>query len=232
MFMYAKLAPVGLHRYFPSMANDTKSKFSHIYANHVWGGESKSGIGSNVANARPYVERLQPLIDDPEVERVLDLGCGDWTFSQHLDLTSVEYVGIDIVPDLVNELTERYGAPNIEFVAGNFLDMDLPDADLLICKDVLQHLSREQVDRFIERLAQFPRALLTNDQSLHREGGWRRLWQKEPIGTVNIDIQPGEWRPLRLREPPYGLEAKLLGTFNVCDQDVTWTKEMLLWQRA
>ena len=75
--------------------------FSKIYKEDLWQGGS--GAGSKLENVKEYVEILQKYIDKPEINTVLDLGCGDWQFSKFLDLSSVSYLGVDVVESVSGE---------------------------------------------------------------------------------------------------------------------------------
>ena len=74
----------------------------------------------------------------------------------------------------------------------------LPAADLLICKDVLQHLNNARIEEFIHNLPRFKFALLTNDICEPKD---KRL---------NADIVASKYRPLDLRLPPFSLNLKIV----------------------
>lgn len=73
----------------------------------------------------------------------MDVGCGDWQFSQAIDWGTIKYIGYDIVKQVVKANRKKFGTRLISFIHGNGVQCDLPMADLLICKDVLQHLPNE-----------------------------------------------------------------------------------------
>ena len=79
------------------------------------------------------------------VGRDLDFGCGDWQFSRLVDWHGASYVGMDIVPSVIQHNRERYGGPGVEFMVTPEDPSRLPDAELLICKDILQHLPNVSV---------------------------------------------------------------------------------------
>ena len=92
-----------------------KEVFSKIYKEDLWHGGS--GAGSKLENVKEYVDILQKYIDKPEVKTVLDLGCGDWQFSKFLDLSSVSYLGVDVVESVVESNSTSYSASNIKFIS-------------------------------------------------------------------------------------------------------------------
>ena len=130
--------------------------FGQIYSSGSWGkndaGEGYSGTGSTVEATVVYRAFLQAFMKTHDVHSVVDAGCGDWEFSRTIDWTGVDYKGYDIVAPVIQKDTKRYAAPNIAFFVANIVEDDLPTADLLVCKNVLQHLPNGDVARFLARL--------------------------------------------------------------------------------
>jgi SAM-dependent methyltransferase len=167
-----------------------ESIFDFIYARAVWGGGS--GAGSDLSRTVLYVAYVQALMDRHDVRSVLDLGCGDWRFSRYLDFTGRVYTGFDVVPSVVGANRETYRAPNIRFEQADLSAYpELPPCDLILCKDVLQHLSNGRVAAILSRCRMARLALITNDY--HPE---------------NLDCRDGETRPLDVRAPPFGFSAR------------------------
>jgi SAM-dependent methyltransferase len=210
--------------------------FAQIYADNSWSTQQRSGPGSDAKLTRPYARLIEDFIRRHDIRSVVDLGCGDWSFSRYIDWSGVDYVGIDIVPDLIDSLNRTYGRPGIRFLLGNIADQNLPQADLAISKDVLQHWPTEAILTFLPRLRTFKYAILTNDSKVVCRS-WRRLWTAEEIFQPNIDIVAGDYRPIRLREPPFNLAAQPLGVVKMYvskfpdpkRRPETEHKEVLLW---
>ena len=135
--------------------------FSNIYGNGIWG--DGSGPGSRPENVRPYTEMLQAFLRQHDIRTIIDCGCGDWQFSRHLDFGTARYIGVDIVPSVIEANRKAFARDGVEFRCGDFTSIDLPAADLVICKDVLQHLPDANVARFLAQLPKFRFALLTDD---------------------------------------------------------------------
>src|SRR5271169_6151167 len=80
--------------------------FTRTYRNKLWGGIEGdrffSGRGSLDKFATPYVEWLVRFIAERDIRTVVDLGCGDFRIGgQICSSTSINYVGVDIVPELI-----------------------------------------------------------------------------------------------------------------------------------
>ena len=169
-----------------------KEVFSKIYKEGLWQGGS--GDGSKIENVREYVDVLQKYIDKPEIKTVIDLGCGDWQFSKFLDLSSVLYLGVDVVDSVIDSNINLYSASNIDFISRDIITYELPQVDLIICKDVLQHLSnRDVISVLIKIIKSSKFALITNDFNSE--------------STSNIDIENGDYRYLDLTLSPFFLDV-------------------------
>ena len=161
-----------------------RNTFSNIYAKEIWDGGS--GPGSRLENVRNYLSFLQTFLLEHHVKSILDCGCGDWQSTQYLDLSGISYTGIDIVPTVIEANQATHGKVNVNFVCGNFSEMDLPCADLAICKDALQHLPNGNVAGFLQQLHKFKYVLITND--LGDNIGRDAVLMSNPYHFARLDI--------------------------------------------
>jgi 2-polyprenyl-3-methyl-5-hydroxy-6-metoxy-1,4-benzoquinol methylase len=170
-----------------------KEVFSKIYKEDLWG--DGSGAGSKIENVTEYVVVLQEYINKPEVKTVIDLGCGDWQFSKFLDLSSVSYLGVDVVESVVESNNNLYSSSNVKFLNHDITTYNISKVDLIICKDVLQHLCNKDVYTIVKKIAEFSKfSLITNDFM--------------PTEVFNKDIKNGSYRPLDLRLNPFYLDTR------------------------
>jgi len=181
----------------PSKPITTKQVFEDIYRSATWGtnarGDGHSGTGSTARSTLLYRTFLQQFLKDNEIRSVVDAGCGDWEFSSLLDWTGIDYRGYDIVDAVVAANTKKYARPNIRFFAANIIEADLPPADLLVSKHVLQHLSNRDVQKFLPQLSKYKHVLLTN--------GVDRM----TMSAANTDISAGGYRELDVTRPPFNV---------------------------
>ena len=168
--------------------------FNGIYSEGIWGrdvtGKGTSGSGSTLEITREYRAYLEDFIRKHRVGSVVDAGCGDWTFSSTIDWGSASYLGVDIASDVIEANRRKYEKRNVTFQVGDITE-ELPAADLLISKDVLQHLPDALVDRFIRnnlKEGKYKWVLLTNDR-----------------GHGNPDIVPGGYRAIDLAAAPFNV---------------------------
>ena len=80
-----------------------KTRFTKIYEDDVWrgAGETRSGAGSTMHATRELRDALPRLLRSLGVTSLLDAGCGDTNWLP--DLGGIGYVGVDIVPDAIEE---------------------------------------------------------------------------------------------------------------------------------
>jgi len=193
--------------------DETGAVFGEIYESAAW--EGGSGEGSRAAVTAVYRGIVEALVQGSDVRSVVDVGCGDWEFSQLIDWSDVSYLGLDVVPDVIARNRESFARPGVEFRHAD-VQVELPPAaDLLLCKDVLQHWPVAWIQAFLRSTRRRYRyALLTNDIASTR-----------PSHPLNSDIELGDWRPLDLESAPFGVHA----TWHL-DYDVRgeWTKRAIL----
>lgn len=164
--------------------------FDDIYKGDSWG--FGSGHGSLPSVTKGYRAYLETFIKENNIKSIVDYGCGDWQFSRYIDWGDASYLGVDIVERVINDNNKKYANKHVKFqhIAPN--DKSIPQADLLIIKDVLQHMSEKDVKAFLEKtLPKFRYALITNCI--------------EPRGDINASIATGEFRPLDLRQKPFDI---------------------------
>ncbi len=168
--------------------------FNRIYAEGRWGqdvtSKGTSGPGSTLEITREYRAYVEDFVKKHAVKSVVDAGCGDWSFSSAMDWGDASYLGVDIASDVIEAVRKKHENGKIKFQVGDVTE-DLPAADLLISKDVLQHLSNTLVRKFIQnnlRKGKYKWVILTNDR---------------PSSPRNQDIPNGEYRSIDLAAPPF-----------------------------
>lgn len=175
-----------------------KTVFSQIYHAKLWmDSESVSGRGSTLARTATIVATVPVLLDELEVKTLLDAACGDFNWMSHTPLNDVKYVGCDVVPELIKRNRSLYDNDHRTFIVRDITTQKLPDADAILCRDCLIHLSfkriRDAVRNFRKTSAIY--LLCTTHTSVREntdcpDGGWR---------SVNLQLPPFNFpRPLKL----------------------------------
>ncbi len=239
-----------------SFVNPKKeSAFERIYQEKIWGqgtpASPLSGTGSNPNLARPYVDFVRDTVRDFSIESVLDFGHGDWAMWRDYKFEDTHYLGVDVVNDLSLQNTNLYGAKNIEFRKIGARE-SLPDAKMLICKDVLQHLSLSEIKSFLSQILKYEFIILCNDIELH-QSSWdifryrlsinarlRRIKKfKSPFFLVkfplnNSEIETGGYRGVDLEasefETYFG-DFRLVNKFDFGSEFFNGTSKRVLFLR-
>ena len=191
------------------------SRFEEIYENNEWG--HGSGEGSLEIHTRGYRTFLQDFLSQQKITTVVDMGCGDWQFSQLINWDGVTYQGYDVVPAIVTRNNEEFSRSNVSFSLYSGNTAELPAADLLIAKDVLQHLPNQIVLDFLSSLEKYKYAILTN------------CTNPKNANDVNNDIELGGFRYIDLRMPPFCLNATLVYSFCKVESDSKSKIKSVLW---
>lgn len=173
--------------------------FDDIYKGNGWG--FGSGHGSLPRVTKGYRAFLEMFIRENNIRSVVDVGCGDWQFSRLIKWGDATYTGMDIVPSVVETNQQKFGSDKISFEVIKAGQTNLPKGDLLLIKDVLQHMKTESVQEFIKKvLPHYKFALITNCI--------------EPLNDINIEIEDGGFRPLDLRAKPYNVDGTVVFAFD------------------
>lgn len=192
--------------------------FRKIYQDNYWGNtDSRSGAGSDLSQTAEVRRHLPGLIDALAIQTMLDIPCGDWHWMRELSL-NVDYVGADIVPELIQRNQSLYGNDRRRFMTLDLTADELPRVDFVFSRDVLVHLSVENVF-----------AALNN---IRRSGSEYLLTTTFTERSANIDIPTGHWRPLNLQKPPFNFPAPIRLINERCTEgDGSWgDKSLGLWR--
>ncbi|EFL50812.1 glycosyl transferase family 2 [Solidesulfovibrio fructosivorans JJ]] len=194
--------------------------FSRIYQKNIFGGEeSRSGEGSSLMQTAKLRQDLPKLFWEFGIKSLLDAPCGDFHWLQHIDLGQIRYVGIDIVPELIEANRTAYGDSLHVFDHLNLVSDPLPTVDLILCRDCLVHLTNADVKK---ALANFKRS------------GATYLLATTFTSRASNEELCGCWRVLNLEKPPFSLPKPLRLIIEECTEgDGAYADKSLgLWRLA
>jgi Methyltransferase domain len=140
--------------------------FAEIYREGKWGAGGErfcSGSGSSEDSiTRPYVAAVSSFLRSfGEKPHVVDLGCGDFGVGRQLLEDCESYTGVDVVPDLVRHHQESVDLPGVRFLCMDIVRDELPPGDVCLIRQVLQHLSNEQIGKVLAKLGRYSAVLVT-----------------------------------------------------------------------
>jgi len=187
--------------------------FETVYAENLWKNEeSVSGEGSTLKCSDMYLLFLKQFVTNNDIKNILDLGCGDFNLMKHFNYEDIKYLGVDLVNELIEKNNVNYGKHNIKFLNRMIHNYEFEEKyDLIICKDVLQHWSIENVIAFLKLIKNYKYCLLIND--------FKNDKYKAPIGfkIFNADIIDGWYTPIDLSIEPYNVKGEYIFEWQSCD---------------
>ena len=210
-----------LHGVVPAFAlrRRTARVFGRIFAANGWGDlETVSGPGSARAHTEVFRGDLEALLGELGVRSLLDAGCGDGNWVHTLRRAPERYVGVEVVPELVDANRRRHAGPGREFRCLDLVRDPLPAVDLILCRDALVHLPNAEVRRAL--------------RNFRRSGSRWLLATTFTARTENADVPIGGWRPVNLEAPPFSLPSPLRLVAERCaEEDGDYADKALgLWE--
>lgn len=198
-----------------------EERFTWIYnSNHWMSNQSVSGSGSTLDYTQNLRSELPALIKKLGVTSIFDAPCGDFNWMRLVIAEAeVDYTGADIVAPMVEELQRSHGSTSVRFLHMNLIEEHHPRADLMICRDLLFHLSISDAFAVLRRFVESGSSYLLTTTHVFEHG------------EQNRDIETGDFRMIDLLAPPFELPRDFLGT--VMDYLPPDPKRMMiLWSSA
>lgn len=168
-----------------------KDTFTSYYETNFWNAESRSGGGSTTAQTDRVRQIIEKVVSQYRVERLVDIPCGDYFWMRNVDLGKIQYVGFDLVEEMVATNQRAFGSAQVSFQVGDLMADPLPDCDLILCRDALVHFSYDGIWSSLTTIAASSAEYL--------------LTTTFPATKENWDIKTGQWRPLNLFIAPFNL---------------------------
>jgi hypothetical protein len=203
-------------------------RFAIVYESGFWNlenaqkeNDSKSGVGSSVEHAL-YVGRvIQQVVDGLEVSTMLDIGCGDLRWMRLVTFNkTLSYIGWDIVPALIRMHQQHDWADGALGVDRTFEVRDVvlnlpPRVDLIIIKDVLEHLLLKDVMIALKNVwMSGSRYIMLRRIDNYAHAFAERTGMKSQVNTDTSNtayaLPGGGYRYLDFMAPPFNLPEPLL----------------------
>lgn len=116
--------------------------FRDIYHLNAWGSaESRSGSGSTLAYTAKLRKELPEFLKMHDVRSMVDIPCGDFNWMRRVNLSGIQYTGLDVVPEIVANNQKKFAGSSRAFDLCDVLSERPPQADLIFCRDLLIHFS-------------------------------------------------------------------------------------------
>lgn len=158
-----------------------KDIFTKIYQDNEWkSDESVSGQGSTLDATELIRRELPKLFAKFHVKSLLDIPCGDLNWISKMPLEGIEYIGADIVPEIIHANKQR--GPN--FYVLDITKDRLPKVDLILVRDLFGHFSNADLNAAIK--------------NVKASGAKYLLATTFPSMFNTVQIKTGQWRAVNL----------------------------------
>jgi len=185
--------------------------FTDIYMLNSWGcKETASGSSSTVARTTELRSQIPMLIEKLNIKSILDCGCGDFNWMKHVDLSNVQYLGVDIVNKMISRNQEMYTKSNIRFQITDVIYDPPETADLWIARDICCFYGYSEIKKFFQKFLESNSSYLAIT-SIQTE-------------QENINGTTGIWRSLNLAAAPFHLST----SYTNMKDDKQWFREKVL----
>lgn len=178
--------------------SNRKAAFEKIYEEGYWEPGCPSGHGSTLdatVLVRGVIERV---VLDHQIQSIVDVACGDMAWMPdvlaklEVSCASITYIGCDIVSALILSHQSRF--PNLIFNQLDFVVDKIPKAELIICREALQHLPVRDIKRALHNFSTSGSKYLLATLHLRRYGLRNHL-----------SMRPGRCRDRNFLLPPFSL---------------------------
>lgn len=188
--------------------------FDAVYKERMWQqGESLSGVGSEGLWAELYVAFIARFIEERGIKTIADLGCGDFNVGSVLAPHVDSVLAVDISRIIIARNREKYAhLANVRFDVGNLLDYALPPVDLVLVRQVFQHLTNVQIEAALTSIERAAPAMIVVSEEIRREPFFT---------TANVDMashgvitRVTSNSGVLLAKPPFSRAARTIGTID------------------
>lgn len=129
--------------------------FEKLYQSGGWDGQG-SGPGSSESFTTGFRAVFENLLAELKIKSVFDLGCGDWQWQRHVNCwpEGLSYIGWDVSETAIRNIPRFIANKDSTYrmlVKDAFIEPIWPEADLLLVKDVVHHISPFRVRMLNER---------------------------------------------------------------------------------
>jgi hypothetical protein len=180
--------------------------------------ESYSGRGSCTDTTEDIRENLPKIIKNYNIKSITDSPCGDWNWMRLVNLDGINYIGYDVIDEIINSNINNYSSDSIKFEIKDIINDDIQKSDLIICRDFTFHISNDNVLKLLD--------------NFRKSGSKYLLTTSFENVDVNIDISFESkgygFRKVNLRNHPFNLNEYLYGFVETHPENLG--RGMYLWK--
>lgn len=189
----------GLREKNESSQSVNQDTFDNIYNTLYWGGGGDgSGPGSEPGATIPTVEAINNIVVKYNVSSIVDAACGacKWTHALIAKLQEhgrrITYAGVDVSSVAASRCKQNLEVKYPDAVTvfhGDMTTFKFPAADMLMCRDALQHMSYDMIRSALKNFA-------SSDIRIFAAGSYVENYE-------NANINTGDYFSINLTKPPF-----------------------------
>jgi len=164
--------------------------FQFIYEKNKWSShESVSGLGSELQSTLEVRKELPVIISSYKIRSMLDIPCGDYYWLKDLELNIENYIGADIIKELIETNILKFEKNKTHFTVLDIKNNSLPTVDLVFVRDLFIHFSFQDI--------------YSSLANIKKSGSKYLLTTTFTNCKKNYDIKTGGWRKVNLCVKPF-----------------------------
>ena len=134
--------------------------FEKIYEEKRWGNSDienrkySSGDGTRDKEVvGEYIDAVTGFLSKQEgLKSGLDLGCGDFSVGVAFCDLFKDYQAMDVAKNVIKENKTIYKSKKVRFSVLDLTSGQIPSTDVILVRQVLQHLSNDEIKKFIKNI--------------------------------------------------------------------------------
>lgn len=203
--------------YYTAEKADNLKVFQEIYSGNVWGcdlnsDELCSGGGSHDSDViNPYIKNVNTFLNSFKFQPVVvDLGCGDFNVGAQIYNSSRRYFACDVVPEIIEQNKKKFTSSKVKFLNVDITNDPLPAGDVVILRQVLQHLSNSDISKVLNQILRKYRYLILTEHLPNLF--FVPNMDKDTGSEIRLNFRSG----VVLTKPPFNVEPnKLMHSFSI-----------------
>lgn len=134
--------------------------FEKIYEEKRWGSSVQEDRKYSSGDGTRDKEIVAKYIDavtyfssqNPNLKSGLDLGCGDFSVGVAFCDLFEDFKAMDVAKNVIRENKNLYKSKNVSFSALDLTSGKIPSTDVIFVRQVLQHLSNREIEKFVRNV--------------------------------------------------------------------------------
>lgn len=194
-----------------STLDSYEESFDRIYEQNMWGPKGAgSGPGSDLALVLPICVELARFIDREDINSIVDISCGGmawWPTTLALAENEVHFRGVDVSSKIIHRNKALFRSfPVFSFEHGNALTYDAGKSDLLVCRETINHLARQDALKIVQRMMNMEARFVALSQNSYTVNNPH---DEERVSKTGSAFKYTDWNislpPFNLPEPTYSI---------------------------